>query len=211
MDLSESGLQEVANAMRGETGESHSQKRKREAESADDRRSGNKRISPGNKAGDHLDESLQDYSHHGLQDQNGTAEHASTAAAALAAGGAYPTMTIPQATDVSFATQASDSDRNDQSFMGEDMSDFMSNPQPGPSRAKPAVGSDEWHKVRKDNHKEGKFLDHHYAEHELIFLQSKDGAARPLMRVSTSWPRLSQDAKRTRALFFNVRFLLSLN
>jgi hypothetical protein len=22
---------------------------------------------------------------------------------------------------------------------------------------KPAVGSDEWHKVRKDNHKEGKF------------------------------------------------------
>jgi len=155
MDLSDSGLQAVANAMRGETIESHSQKRKREAESADDmRRSGNKRISPGNKAGDHHDESLQDYSHHGLSDQNGSADHASsTASAALL----YPTMTIPQPTDVSFATQASESDRNDQSFGdSQDINDFMNNTATPSGRGKPAVGSDEWHKVRKDNHKEGK-------------------------------------------------------
>lgn len=155
MDLHESGLQEVANAVRGDTGESMSQKRKREQESADDRRSGNKRISPGNKASDYHDESLQDYSHHGLHDQNGSGEHASTAAAAL---GIYPTMTVPQPTDVSFANQTSDSDRNDQSFVdSQDMNDFMSTPQHGGrSTGKPAVGSDEWHKVRKDNHKEGK-------------------------------------------------------
>jgi len=123
------------------------QKRKRDSESADDtRRPNNKRVSPNS-----------DYSnlHHGLPDiQNGSAEHASsTAAAALA--GIYPTMTIPQPTDVSFATQGSDGDRGESSFMDNSQQNdsFMENPTP--SRAsKPAVGSDEWHKVRKDNHKE---------------------------------------------------------
>lgn len=139
-------LQEVANALRTETGE----KRKRGAESADDYKSSvNKRVSPNNKTGDHRDESLQDYS------QNGSGEHASTAAAAL---GIYPTMTVPQPTDISFATQNSDSDRNDHSFMdpnSQDLGDQMFSGSSG-SRGKPAVGSEEWHKVRKDNHKEGK-------------------------------------------------------
>jgi hypothetical protein len=157
MDLQESGLQEVANAMREESG---SQKRKRESESADDTRRGNKRVSPLNKAGDHDPETLQDYANmHG--DQNG-ADHAnasSTAAAALA--GIYPTMTIPQPTDVSFATQGSDNDRGDSSFMdnsqaGGDSFMEQSTPSGRGSANKPAVGSDEWHKVRKDNHKEGK-------------------------------------------------------
>ncbi|KAH6702018.1 hypothetical protein DL95DRAFT_307135 [Leptodontidium sp. 2 PMI_412] len=152
MDLEHSGLQEVANAMRGDDG---SQKRKRDSESADDtRRGGNKRISP-NSSKDQQDvEALQDYNLHqgGHLDHNG--EHASTAAAALA--GIYPTMTVPQPTDVSFATQGSDGDRND-SFMDNSQQDSMvygdGNVHSG-RVSKPAVGSEEWHKVRKDNHKE---------------------------------------------------------
>jgi len=169
MDLEHSGLQDVANSLREEAGTdgliNPTQKRKRESESADDtRRSNSKRINP-NKGGDlvnqHDAEALQDYGiHQGNSDnQNGSADHAnasSTAAAALA--GIYPTMTIPQPTDVSFATQASDSDRNQDSFMDSQQGDsFMDNSTPsGRGSGKPAVGSDEWHKVRKDNHKEGK-------------------------------------------------------
>jgi bHLH factor len=161
MDLEHSGLQEVANAMRDDVGaegilSNTTQKRKRGEESADDtRRSNNKRVSPNSAKLDQQDESLQDYGLH--QDQNGSADHAnnasSTAAAALA--GIYPTMTIPQPTDVSFATQASDNP--DGSFMDNSQQEGSFNEHSTPSgRNKPAVGSDEWHKVRKDNHKEGK-------------------------------------------------------
>jgi hypothetical protein len=174
MDLEQSGLQQVANAMREENAaegvSNTAQKRKRDNESADDtRRTSNKRVphNSGNKAGDihqqdgdNSVEALQDYSslHQGGDNQNGSAEHASTAAAALA--GIYPTMTIPQPTDVSFATQASETDRNqDSSFMDNSQQgdSFMeqSTPSGRGSGSKPAVGSDEWHKVRKDNHKEG--------------------------------------------------------
>jgi bHLH factor len=155
MDLHESGLEHVANAMREDVG----QKRKREAESADDTRRGNKRVSPLNKAADHNSEALQDYANmHG--DQNG-ADASSTAAAALAHG-LYPTMTIPQPTDISFGTQGgSENDRGDTSFMdnsqaGGDSFMEQSTPSGRGTGSKPAVGSDEWHKVRKDNHKEGK-------------------------------------------------------
>jgi len=176
MDIG-AGLQEVANAMREEAGVlgNNIQKRKRDAESADEtRRGSNKRISP-NNAGDlsqsnqdfKNNEALQDYGmHHGLTDhQNGSSDHAnasSTAAAALA--GIYPTMTIPQPTDISFATQGSDIDRGqDSSFMGDSQQggdSFMDTPSQQnqssgrSSGSKPVVGSDEWHKVRKDNHKE---------------------------------------------------------
>lgn len=155
MDLENSGLQEVANAIARDDG---SQKRKRDSESADDtRRGGNKRISPNNSKDHHDVEHLQDYNlHQGHMGHNG--EHASTAAAALA--GIYPTMTVPQPTDVSFATQGSDGDRND-SFMDNSQQDSMvygeSNVHSG-RVSKPAVGSEEWHKVRKDNHKEGKLF-----------------------------------------------------
>lgn len=165
MDLEHSGLQEVANAMRGDNDGiiNTAQKRKRESESADDTRRGNKRVSPnaGNK--DQQDggvEALQDYNslhHPGHLDQhNGSAEHATTAAAAL---GIYPQMTIPQPTGVSFATQDSDNDRNqdsqflDNSQQGDSFMD-TSTPSGRSNVNKPVVGSDEWHKVRKDNHKE---------------------------------------------------------
>jgi len=159
MDLEHSGLQEVANAMRDDVGtegnlSNTAQKRKRGEESADDtRRSNNKRVSPNSVKLDHQDESLQDYGLH--HDQNGSVDHANnaslTAAAALA--GVYPTMTIPQPTDVSFATQGSDN--QDGSFMDNSQQEGSFNEHSTPSgRNKPAVGSDEWHKVRKDNHKE---------------------------------------------------------
>ena len=159
MDINESGLQEIANAMRQDAAmEGHNNmqhKRKRDSESADDTR--RKRVSPNSG------EALQDFSDlHHQGDQNGSAEHASsTAAAALA--GIYPTMSIPQPTEVSFATQGSDSDRNpDASFMDNSQAGDSFMEQSQPVRApKPAVGSDEWHKVRKDNHKEGKQTTHH--------------------------------------------------
>ena len=168
MDLENSGLQEVANAMREEAAGgagNNPQKRRRDSESTDDRRH-NKRVSPNMHKADQQDiEALQDYGalHHGNPDQNGSADHASassTAAAALA--GIYPTMTIPQPTDVSFATQNSDPDRNaessfmDNSQQGGDSFMESSTPSGRGTGSKPAVGSDEWHKVRKDNHKEGK-------------------------------------------------------
>lgn len=95
-----------------------------------------------------------------------------TAAAALA----YHQMTVPQATELQFQTQ----NTGDGSFgMGDHhqqtgMQDFslealkaatQTGSRPGqsapsdspPSSAthKPTVGSEEWHKVRRDNHKEG--------------------------------------------------------
>lgn len=146
LDLEGSGLQQIANAMREENGmDGHNMqhKRKRDSESADDTR--RKRVSPNSG------EALQDFGDLHHQDQNGN-DASSTAAAALA--GIYPTMSIPQPTEVSFQTQGSDSDRNpDNSFMNSQADEsYMEQPQQ--TRTKPAVGSDEWHKVRKDNHKE---------------------------------------------------------
>jgi len=157
MDLEHSGLQEVANAMREDiASESRAPKRKYEQESADDARRGvHKRMNNkvADMSGHHDPEALQDYKPYG--DQNGLGEHASTAAAAL---GVYPGMTVPQPTDISFATQPSDGDRNQDSFLDNSHQggdSFMEGSTPSGRGSKPAVGSDEWHKVRKDNHKEG--------------------------------------------------------
>lgn len=103
-----------------------------------------------------------------------TASVGDTAAAALA----YHQMTVPQATELQFQTQTP----GDGSFsMGDHhqqqgMQDFSlealkaatqtgragqvsNNDSPPQSAAlKPQVGSDEWHKVRRDNHKEGKLM-----------------------------------------------------
>ena len=110
--------------------------------------------------------------------QETNATPGSTAAAALA--GMMPTLTVPQPTDISFASTATagDNDRQlDSSFdMGGPDSDQNQQAHSTPytvgtfqgtaaqvqaarettgSGMKPAVGSAEWHKVRKDNHKEG--------------------------------------------------------
>ncbi|TQS35725.1 hypothetical protein Golomagni_03847 [Golovinomyces magnicellulatus] len=165
MDLEHHRLQEVANAMRGEDRHlANAQKRKRESDSIDDSRRGIKRVSPNVTVKDHQNsvQALQDYNslqHSHLDSHNGSVEHASTAAAALA--GIYPQMTVPQPTEVSFVAHGSDIDRNqDSSYMdnsqqGQDS--FIEGRNPSGDRSnisKPAVGSEEWHKVRKDNHKE---------------------------------------------------------
>jgi bHLH factor len=109
---------------------------------------------------------------------DGTGQSASdTAAAAMAQ---YHTMTVPQSTEQSFMTGANEGDKQpgsldqgssgaqhrNSSFGDFDTSAIQSSPNgdtsptsganAGMSAPKPPVGSEEWHKVRKDNHKEGK-------------------------------------------------------
>jgi bHLH factor len=112
---------------------------------------------------------------HGLPENSHVS---STAAAALA--GIMPQLTVPQSTDLSFVSTGPgpEGDRQlDSSFDlgGPDVgpnhnvqgSPYNMGGYPGPSGQvpggrevsngagmKPAVGSDEWHKVRRDNHKE---------------------------------------------------------
>jgi|SRR5690242_17549880 bHLH factor len=95
-----------------------------------------------------------------------------TAAAALA----YHQMTVPQATELQFQTQPTGGDNafnmgdhqqqtSMQDFSLEALKAATQTGRPGqpansdspPQSAshKPVVGSDEWHKVRRDNHKEG--------------------------------------------------------
>ena len=106
----------------------------------------------------------------------------STAAAALAAS--MPQLTVPRPTELSFPSNGPDTDAERQLDSSFDMgggSDGDQNHQTqgasynlsayqgdsaaqgqagreieGVGGSKPAVGSDEWHKVRRDNHKEGK-------------------------------------------------------
>ncbi|KAF2688843.1 hypothetical protein K458DRAFT_293374 [Lentithecium fluviatile CBS 122367] len=106
--------------------------------------------------------------------QNGGANNApDTAAAALA----YHQMTVPQATELSFQPQASSGDGSsfgmgDHHQQQQGMQDFSlealkaatsgsragqsagNDSPPSTSAHKPPVGSEEWHKVRRDNHKE---------------------------------------------------------
>lgn len=111
-------------------------------------------------------------------DHHDTSDHAnasSTAAAAL--GTLYPTIHVPQSTEETFAAQAAAEAEHhqDSSFGHNDMlhadglpdtsTNGLGQPQNGvrstqpsyatsSSASKPAVGSEEWHKLRKDNHKE---------------------------------------------------------
>ena len=102
------------------------------------------------------------------------ANASSTAAAAL--GSMYPTLHVPQSTEETFAAQANaDVDHHNDSSFGPSASQPDGLPgssaptapmqsangdqqsrYSGQSNPKPAVGSEEWHKMRKDNHKEGR-------------------------------------------------------
>ena len=102
-----------------------------------------------------------------------------TAAATLTAN--MPQLTVPQSTDFSFSNSGSGTDPDrplDSSFDMGGGSDEGQNHhtqgtpynldayqggvaahgQDGDNGAKPPVGSEEWHKVRRDNHKEGEFF-----------------------------------------------------
>ncbi|KAL9612102.1 MAG: hypothetical protein Q9167_003289 [Letrouitia subvulpina] len=126
-----------------------------------------------------LSQQLQASINHGLP---GPSNASSTAAAALA--GIIPQMTIPQPTEMSFASTGSATDGDRQMDSSFDMGNpdngqghhaqgmpYNMGSYPGNTAAqlqaaretsngggvggnKPSVGSDEWHKVRRDNHKE---------------------------------------------------------
>lgn len=134
-------------------------------------------------AADHHDhhehhEHHEQHEHHEHHEPPDPSNATSTAQAAL---GMYPTLHVPPSTEEQFAAQAAAEADHDNSFNPDvpppdglmDASPITSAPQPVPtngiqhqpppryqtsvSNPKPTVGSEEWHKMRKDNHKEGKF------------------------------------------------------
>lgn len=105
-------------------------------------------------------------------DVSDPANASSTAAAAL--GSMYPTLHVPQATEETFVShtgvepehsEAPFNVTNDGLPMDTSALENIQQPSPPngvrqdlpryPQAQKPAVGSEEWHKLRKDNHKEG--------------------------------------------------------
>jgi hypothetical protein len=98
-----------------------------------------------------------------------TATASSTAAAAL---NMYPTLHVPAPTEETFAAQTASDQHHDGNSFNASVADIDGLPVVSPtmqsanglqekrystsSTPKPAVGSEEWHKMRKDNHKEGK-------------------------------------------------------
>lgn len=106
-----------------------------------------------------------------------TTNASNTAAAALSM---YPSLHVPQSTEEAFANQATPEAHHDETAfnnhaVNQQHPDGLPLPPPpstiqqqpsngvqqeqrysAPPNAKPAVGSEEWHKMRKDNHKEGK-------------------------------------------------------
>ena len=90
------------------------------------------------------------------------------------------------------------------------MGNTEGSPSATPSGSKPAVGTDEWHKVRRDNHKEGTIFvtDTNLVarfDHLLKVTQSNVVVVRRSTRVSTNSPRSYLAAKRTREAFSSVQ------
>jgi len=162
---------------------------------------------------------------HAASHQNGgqhsASEAASTAAAALA--GVFPQMTIPQPTEISFASNTSGGEGErqlDSSFgLGEHDGDQI---HPGNQQynldalrqstgaqvqaaretsngggVKPAVGSDEWHKVRRDNHKEGQ-CDTNFLSLSLILFTDCSSRAAAARNHQRRHQRTRQDRPRLR-------------
>lgn len=133
----------------------------------------------------------------------------STAQAAL---GMYPTLHVPPSTEEQFAAQATadgEHHHHDTSFNPEMPQPDMMDPsavgqQPPPNgvqppshrystssatpNPKPTVGSEEWHKMRKDNHKEGRLTATHRSQKGakralLTILKLNGDGVRPLMKA----------------------------
>ncbi|KAK7546240.1 hypothetical protein JOL62DRAFT_506210 [Phyllosticta paracitricarpa] len=110
-------------------------------------------------AGD--DEMHRDHNLH----QNGGGSTSSATDTAVAALSHHFSMTVPQATELSFQSQPTDGDSDRalaNSFMGDPnihaaihgLNKSNTSPTDIPHVPKPQVGSEEWHKIRRDNHKE---------------------------------------------------------
>ena len=186
-----------------------------------------------------------DYTNLSQQLHNASNVHdaSSTAAAALAAQ-----LTVPQHSDISFASTGSGTDGErpiDSSFdlSGGDSGQnnhghgnpyLASYNTAGGTAAqvqaareasngggvKPAVGSDEWHKVRRDNHKEGRSSPLHVLPHDhslppffqhLTLFKSNDAAVKQSTKASTNWPKSSLAAKKTKAPSSKALSLISSN
>ena len=113
-------------------------------------------------------------------DHNDTTDTSNASSTAAAALNMYPSLHVPQSTEEAFANQATpETHHEDNTFSNHSVNqappDGLPLPPPpstiqqppsngvqqeqrysAPPNAKPAVGSEEWHKMRKDNHKEGK-------------------------------------------------------
>jgi bHLH factor len=113
-------------------------------------------------------------------DHTDASDAANATTTAQAALGMYPTLHVPPSTEEQFAAQAAaegEHHHHDAGFNPDvpqpdlmDPSAVGQQPPPngvhttthrystssGPSNPKPTVGSEEWHKMRKDNHKEGR-------------------------------------------------------
>jgi transcriptional regulator CBF1 len=111
-------------------------------------------------------------------DHSDSADPSNATSTAQAALGMYPTLHVPPSTEEQFAAQAAGEEHgHDNSFNPDvphpdglmDASPPVNQQNPtngvqhqehrysssGPVGSKPTVGSEEWHKMRKDNHKEG--------------------------------------------------------
>lgn len=113
---------------------------------------------------------LQQAAHGDHGDATDPSNATSTAQAAL---GMYPTLHVPPTTEEQFAAQAAENDHHhhDHGFNPDVTQDGMLDhtghagqvgantrfPSTDATHSKPTVGSEEWHKQRKDNHKEGKY------------------------------------------------------
>jgi len=108
-------------------------------------------------------------------DPHSVADAATASSTAAAALNMYPTLHVPPTTEETFAAQVgADAHHDDGSFnTSVNQPDGLPMPPPSsmqpqngvppdtnyrPHNPKPAVGSEEWHKMRKDNHKEGLFF-----------------------------------------------------
>jgi transcriptional regulator CBF1 len=126
-------------------------------------------VSAAEAAGGHV--SVDDFSalQHATADHTDAADPANAAGTAAAAlNSIYPTLNVPQSTEETFAAQvgAESPQQDEGTFAPVGVNDDVS--QTGfsstgveqearfPGNPKPQVGSEEWHKLRKDNHKEGK-------------------------------------------------------
>ena len=130
-------------------------------------------------SGDQLDNILlgenPDFTNLAQHLQQHAANSLNSSAAAEALRQHMPSLTVPQPTELSFQSTntVDDEDHGESSFnIGVDgnqnhhtegtpynLDAYTGEPsrnQSGVGGSKPAVGTDEWHKVRKDNHKEGK-------------------------------------------------------
>jgi bHLH factor len=100
---------------------------------------------------------LSAFNNQEVQQNGGTNAAASDTAAAA--------LHYPIASDAAFQTQASTGDYPETSYGLDQLKESptqvqapQQSPSVGATPSKPAVGSEEWHKIRKDNHKEGEYL-----------------------------------------------------